>query len=152
MLSSIPLPWRRQDAFRYDALDKSESGNRLENSDPPTAKRKLWEIVPYIVIGFITTLILVFTVTLSSRTVPSSHGECSKPTLRQEWRMLSTDQRLDFIRSFNCLADKPSRMDLNGTLYDDFAWLHGMIGALCTRSDGNLMVPPTSLADSLPSS
>lgn len=36
---------------------------------------------------------------------------------------------MEFIRAVNKLADIPSRQHENGTMYDDFAVLHGAIGS-----------------------
>lgn len=56
---------------------------------------------------------------------------CKEPPIRREWRSLTLSERTDFFQSVNCLSTKPSRWGLNGTLYDDFALLHGRIGSWC---------------------
>ena len=49
---------------------------------------------------------------------------CQRPETRREWRMLSTPERQDYVTSVRCLAQKPSKLRNNGTLADDFAWIH----------------------------
>ena len=49
---------------------------------------------------------------------------CLRPETRREWRMLTTPERQDYVASVRCLADKPSKLRNNGTLADDFAWIH----------------------------
>ena len=38
--------------------------------------------------------------------------------------MLTTPERQDYVTSVRCLANKPSKLRNNGTLADDFAWIH----------------------------
>ena len=49
---------------------------------------------------------------------------CQRPETRREWRMLTTPERQDYVTSVRCLANKPSKLRNNGTLADDFAWIH----------------------------
>lgn len=59
---------------------------------------------------------------------------CRRPTIRREWRSLSDVERQDFVKAVNCLGNVSSRWTHNGTLYDDFAYLHGSIGSWCRWS------------------
>ncbi|KAM3433970.1 hypothetical protein MY4824_005703 [Beauveria thailandica] len=59
---------------------------------------------------------------------------CQNPTVRQEWRALTRDEKFEFIRAVNVLAKTPSKWRGNGTVYDDFAILHGAIGSWAHRS------------------
>lgn len=61
----------------------------------------------------------------------ASPSPCKEPPIRREWRALTLSERIDFFQAVNCLSTKPSRWGLNGTLYDDFALLHGRIGSWC---------------------
>ena len=49
---------------------------------------------------------------------------CQRPTTRREWRTLSKPERMDYVTAVKCLATKPSKLRNNGTLYDDFPWVH----------------------------
>jgi hypothetical protein len=55
---------------------------------------------------------------------------CTKPGIRREWRALSIEDRSEFFQAVNCLGTVRSSWRPNGTLYDDFAYLHGTIGSL----------------------
>lgn len=33
-------------------------------------------------------------------------------------------EREEYYRAVKCLATRPSRLGLNGTVYDDFGWIH----------------------------
>ena len=78
----------------------------------------------------IPTLILVFGGRLSSQhdtVILASNGPswvCQQPTTRREWRTLSEPEKLDYVTAVKCLATKPSKLRNNGTLYDDFPWVH----------------------------
>lgn len=61
----------------------------------------------------------------------ASSKTCKEPPIRREWRSLTLSERTDFFQAVNCLSTKPSHWGLNGTLYDDFALLHGRIGSWC---------------------
>jgi tyrosinase len=56
---------------------------------------------------------------------------CQDPPIRREWRSLNASERSEFTQAVNCLATVPSRWRGNGTIYDDFAFLHGGIGSWC---------------------
>ena len=62
------------------------------------------------------------------------------PPLRREWRALSEEEKMDFIRAVQCLARKPSKLGLNTTRYDDFVYVHVNLyeGSKC------LMIPAYS--------
>ena len=66
---------------------------------------------------------------MASLEVPRTHSSgpawvCQRPETRREWRMLTAPERQDYVTSVRCLADKPSKLRNNGTLADDFAWIH----------------------------
>ncbi|KJX99738.1 tyrosinase tyrosinase: common central domain protein [Zymoseptoria brevis] len=63
-----------------------------------------------------------------------SQSPCQSIAIRREWRALTADERDDFVRSVKCLSTVPSRWMHNGTVYDDFAYLHGSIGKWCHHS------------------
>jgi hypothetical protein len=49
---------------------------------------------------------------------------CEAPQHRREWRSLSVVERDRYIDAVLCLHTKPSRLGMNHTLYDDFAYVH----------------------------
>ncbi|KAH9221982.1 hypothetical protein DL95DRAFT_421170 [Leptodontidium sp. 2 PMI_412] len=65
----------------------------------------------------------------------SAHNHaCTQPEIRHEWRALSSSEKEDFIQAVNCLSTVPTTWRTNGTLYDDYAFLHGGIGSWSHRS------------------
>ena len=60
----------------------------------------------------------------------SSASTCHQRLLRREWRSLHSDQQVDYIKALKCLNVKPSmfRDASNGSLYDDFEWVHVKVG------------------------
>ena len=49
---------------------------------------------------------------------------CHRPVARREWRTLGEPEKLEYLAAVKCLATKPSKLRNNGTLYDDFPWVH----------------------------
>ena len=56
---------------------------------------------------------------------------CKKPAFRREWRSLSTSQKHNYLLAVQCLKQKPSRLGLNQSLYDDFPYVHYRVGGSC---------------------
>lgn len=59
---------------------------------------------------------------------------CQYPSVRREWRGLSQDEKQNYINAVNCLAKLPSIIRENGTLYDDFPWVHNQISHMSIAS------------------
>ena len=53
-----------------------------------------------------------------------SEQSCTEPIKRVEWRELPSSQQQSYINAVLCLKTKPSRIGLNTSLYDDFAFVH----------------------------
>lgn len=51
-------------------------------------------------------------------------SSCVSPPIRREWRTLNTAAKRDYIKAVQCLATRPSQVGSNGTLHDDFPWIH----------------------------
>ncbi|KAL9046299.1 MAG: hypothetical protein Q9214_000830 [Letrouitia sp. 1 TL-2023] len=49
---------------------------------------------------------------------------CQRPANRREWRTLSDPEKLRYVTAVKCLSNKPSKLRNNGSLYDDYPWLH----------------------------
>lgn len=61
----------------------------------------------------------------TAKAVPRQNEQsCANPVTRVEWRSLSTGEQQNYIDAALCLTTKPSRLGLNTTLYDDFAYVH----------------------------
>ena len=78
--------------------------------------------------SIVSTWILIFNARLPSQHDPvAPNGPswvCQRPTTRREWRTLSEPEQLDYVMAVKCLATRPSKLRNNGTLYDDFPWVH----------------------------
>jgi tyrosinase len=55
-------------------------------------------------------------------------SSCQNPKLRQEWRTLSTEQQDDYINAVRCLQHIPSKLHPGMSLYDDFPFVHDVLG------------------------
>lgn len=53
---------------------------------------------------------------------------CVEPGKRRSWATLSKDERLEYIRAVKCLAERPSYINPNSTVYDDFSYIHITMG------------------------
>ena len=99
------------------------------------AKRTLLFVVSLCAVVFISLVIgfaggHYFKIT-DKRATNESHNSaqvCQDPILRREWRSLSRSQKNDYIQAVKCLKTVPSQLQLNQTLYDDFAWVHKNVG------------------------
>ena len=52
---------------------------------------------------------------------------CTEPRIRREWRSLSKAEKSNYLSAVKCLAETPSRLRSNGTVYDDFPWAHSHV-------------------------
>jgi tyrosinase len=81
-------------------------------------------------------------------------GNCTEPYFRREWRSLSDKDKKAYLDAVKCFVDSPSAMGKNGTLYDDFSWVHNLIAHSSTTPNpqppsGNNRFPfPLSKDDS----
>lgn len=79
---------------------------------------------------------------------PSPSSNCTQPDVRKEWRSLSDAEKKDYLDAFQCFIDSPSRLGMNGSLYDDFSWVHNLVahGSMETSEplrDGHLSLIKT---------
>lgn len=58
----------------------------------------------------------------TSTTNPTVMG-CTSPTVRREWRTLTSEAKDSYISAVKCLATRPAQV-ANGTAYDDFPFVH----------------------------
>ena len=56
---------------------------------------------------------------------------CGPLTVRREWRMLSEQEKIQYLNAILCLRKHPSRLGMNHSLYDDFPWVHALVGGYC---------------------
>ena len=63
-------------------------------------------------------------ITVAQAPTIQSLGFCQDAPTRREWRTLSVPEQHDYVRAVRCLATKPSKLGNEGTLYDDFPWVH----------------------------
>ena len=68
----------------------------------------------------------------AAHVLPRAAGEQSprdNTVHRVEWRDLSSAEQQSYIDGVLCLKTKPSRLGLNTTLFDDFAYVHHNLNA-----------------------
>ncbi|KAK2783853.1 hypothetical protein FQN53_008915 [Emmonsiellopsis sp. PD_33] len=54
-------------------------------------------------------------------------GNCTESYFRREWRSLSKQEKGDYLDAVQCFIDSPSVLGMNGSLYNDFSWVHNLI-------------------------
>ncbi|KAK4610025.1 Tyrosinase ustQ [Fulvia fulva] len=111
-----------------DTEEDAEHGN----SDPPASEHLAidWQ---KLVLIFLALTAITFTLSRRLLLLPEQSVRvstaCVETAIRQEWRALIPTERDDFVRSVNCLSNTPSRWTHNGSVSDDFAYLHASIGS-----------------------
>ncbi|KAK6065103.1 hypothetical protein SCUP515_11410 [Seiridium cupressi] len=101
-------------------LDKTEA------DDPSSSLQKRYVAAAIAALVLIVASLLLWAL---SRKIESSNndGECRQPAVRREWRALGSLERLEYLRAVKCLSSIPSSV-CNGTLHDEFAYIHSKIG------------------------
>ena len=59
-----------------------------------------------------------------SSTIKHAGVACISPPIRREWRTLDRSDRTAYVNAVQCLTTLPSSLRDNGTVYDDFPWVH----------------------------
>ena len=59
---------------------------------------------------------------------------CSDPPTRREWRGLKYAEKRDYIQAVQCLSSTPSIIKPEGTIFDDFSWVHMWVGRQCKHT------------------
>lgn len=117
----------------YSTVEDGDYEEELKLGGASQSKSRPWSlllITTLFLLSLIPTLILILDRRLSSQhdtVILASNGPswvCQQPTTRREWRTLSEPEKLDYVTAVKCLATKPSKLRNNGTLYDDFPWVH----------------------------
>ena len=99
---------------------------------PSPKKRHLGNVVLICLVLFvlITTTIRSLPKSQSSM-APTSSTNCQNPSIRREWRTLSTAEKLAYIDAVVCLTKSSSIVGRNQTVFDDFPWIHNTEGKSC---------------------
>lgn len=133
MLPSIQFPAR---TGRYSLLPDASHDEKNEDLSPTilaVPKRSRYRfilstgvILLCLACGFMGgTLFQRHTHPLTSQHFSTQHSlPCKEPVIRREWRTLSKSEKRKYIAAVQCLRSKPSTLDPNQTLYDDFPWVH----------------------------
>ncbi|RYP77635.1 hypothetical protein DL771_001003 [Monosporascus sp. 5C6A] len=63
---------------------------------------------------------------VASGALVKRQSSCSSPSVRQEWRSLSSEEKSSYIDSVKCLKTVPSRLSdsSSDSLWDDFSYVH----------------------------
>ncbi|KAH6855450.1 hypothetical protein B0I37DRAFT_56425 [Chaetomium sp. MPI-CAGE-AT-0009] len=109
----------------HDADYKPMIADPASEEDRNEKYSKRQEAGTYALVFVAVLLILLLATESILRLNRSAVPRCANPHIRREWRSLTTEERLEFIRAVNMLAELPSQWSGNGTMYDDFAILHG---------------------------
>ncbi|RFU33979.1 hypothetical protein B7463_g2357, partial [Scytalidium lignicola] len=113
----------------YTSINAADSDDNIDIVYHPP-RRVDRNPVCILLISAVASLILGFLAGNISQILPTPRiFSCRNPVVRKEWRVLSFDERQEYYRAVKCLAARPSRLGLNGTVYDDFAWIHTLSSA-----------------------
>ncbi|XXG94400.1 hypothetical protein Hte_000655 [Hypoxylon texense] len=115
-----------EDEREEDRISAEPLLEKIETGAPAPSLRKRY--VAATIAAVVLTALSLFIWTLRGKIEPSnSSGLCRKPAVRREWRELGSLGRLEYLRAVKCLSSIPSTV-CNGTLHDEFAYIHRMIG------------------------
>ena len=134
------MPFLRKDETGYLSVEDDEYDNELKlgggtkaRSCNITIKTDPWSLLVIVVLflsSILSSWVLFFNVKNSPLPDIGSAVSirpslfCQQAPIRREWRTLTIAEQHDYIRAIRCLATKPSKLGINGTLYDDFPWVH----------------------------
>lgn len=109
-------------------VDPDYDRDALEDSGRIYKDRKIRTKSP-LVLSFCLCLISLLTGFFASSLLEKTNRDsakhvCSAPSIRREWRSLSDSEKDVYVDAVRCLRTKPSRIGMNHTLYDDFAYVH----------------------------
>ena len=126
---------------RYTSVEVDDDyDNLLKFGDPSQSpasniiiRLNLWSLL-LIIILFLTSIISSWVLFFNIKHFPQQDTRlvvsarpslfCQQAPIRREWRTLTTGEQQNYVRAVRCLATKPSKLNENGTLYDDFPWVH----------------------------
>lgn len=126
--------------FRYTAIQESDNSidveQRNESKDKDQTKRPWYRTSIFFmclicaIIGF-----MCGEITRDNRFIKFKgliqFSKCTNPPTRREWRSLSTSEKDKYISAVRCLLSQPSKLRADGSLYNDFPYLHSQIGSFC---------------------
>ncbi|KAI1084257.1 putative tyrosinase [Whalleya microplaca] len=99
---------------------------KTETGAPATSLRKRYVVAAIAAVVLIIVLLFLWAL-LGRIEYINSDGICRQPAVRREWRALGSLERLEYLRAVKCLSSIPSTV-CNGTLHDEFAYIHRKIG------------------------
>ncbi len=119
---------------KYTRLPTSESaGHNREARENLTWWRRFRRVKTSIVVSTLgiclgVVIAVVLAVSWQTRTAGDSLRPCESLKVRREWRDLSREEQKEYLRAVVCLRERPSRLGLNQSLYDDFPYFHARTG------------------------
>lgn len=128
------MEYFRRTEPKYTALEEGEYGSTTNEK-----RRHLWGsthwIISVLAVVAISVCAYIHWPTQDHTQPPTEHG-CDAITLRKEWRTLTLSQKHEYISAVQCLKTRPSKLNLNHSLYDDFPWVHSRVGEYgeCVRT------------------
>lgn len=131
-------PWKKTGSG-YLALDKAEAAEETCEPRVPSYKAERPSLsslfylctvaLIFLSVGFLCGENLQDNRLIAELSRPNH--ECSSPSTRREWRSLSTAEKEEYLTAVGCLMAKPSILNLDGSFYDDFSFVHNNIGNYC---------------------
>ncbi|KAI0197510.1 putative tyrosinase [Astrocystis sublimbata] len=100
---------------------------KIERRVLPSFLRKHCVTISIAAITFVVLSAAIWTLRGHAFWTSTRDGSCMLAAARREWRSLNSRQRLEYLRAVKCLSTIPSNI-CNGTLHDEFAYIHRNIG------------------------
>ncbi|TVY36278.1 Tyrosinase [Lachnellula subtilissima] len=106
---------------------------RNKVSDYIPVYRRLWFVVALCCIAVVGVVVvaagtIIYVRPSTVHKSASSSQSCQNPSVRREWRTLSTDEKLAYLDAVVCLTKTPSVIGRNQTVFEDFPWTHNNKG------------------------
>lgn len=111
-----------------ESIEDSESLETRSQPDPLRPVAVLCTTIALVLFLVSTTFALLHIRASRDSGTNLSTSQCENPSVRHEWRTLSSNEKKEYIDAVLCLAKTPSLFERNQTLYDDFPWIHNGVG------------------------
>ncbi|KAL8713748.1 MAG: hypothetical protein Q9220_002274 [cf. Caloplaca sp. 1 TL-2023] len=73
----------------------------------------------------ISTILILSTISFTTAPIDTHSSSCAEPSVRREWRNLSSLEQTSYITAVKCLMNSPPQIaENNGSRYEDFAYAH----------------------------
>ena len=130
------MAYSKTSSSGYSPIDKEQSDDEIETltltlaGENGKGTRHLAKTAPFLIVCIICGYILgdQFPIRSLNSHTPQSRG-CVGPSIRREWRSSSDCEKQEYISAVQRLRNVPSRSNASQSLFDDFPYVHTLVGA-----------------------